>query len=169
MKIFLIGFMGCGKTTLGRKLSKGLDYEFVDLDELIESKAGMTIARYFENFGEAAFRDLEKTTLQDTPFPENAVISTGGGTPCFSGNMDWMNNQGITVYLSLPPAALADRLVRGKAKRPLIKDLSQEELVKYITTKLAERIEYYTQAQHTLISIDLTAEKFLEAVPVEKQ
>ena len=101
MKIFLIGFMGCGKTTLGRKLSKFLDYGFVDLDELTESKAGMTITQYFEEFGEAAFRDLEKTTLQETPFAENTVISTGGGTPCFSGNMDWMNRATPFTRLSL--------------------------------------------------------------------
>jgi shikimate kinase len=167
MKIFLIGFMGSGKTTFGRKLSKALDYEFIDLDKLIESKAEIGIAEYFEKFGEPAFRELEKSTLQDTKFPDKAIISTGGGTPCFSGNMDWMNNHGITAYLSLPPQALADRLEKGQAERPLIKDLNKNELVGFITEKLASREKFYKKANFIVNGLDLTVEKFLNYLKIK--
>jgi len=87
--IFLIGFMGCGKTTLGRKLAARLGYEFMDLDHIFEAQAGMTIAQYFSSFGEDAFRKLESEVLRQTRYPPNAVVSTGGGLPCFFDNMDW--------------------------------------------------------------------------------
>src|ERR1700731_760133 len=92
--IFLIGFMGSGKTTLGRKLAHRLDYEFIDLDQVLEARAGMTIAEYFTQFGEDAFRKLESQVLKQTPYPANAVVSTGGGLPCFFDNMEWMNVHG---------------------------------------------------------------------------
>lgn len=150
MKVFLVGFMGCGKTTLGRKLSSSLGYEFTDLDELIEKNSGMSISQYFEAFGEERFRALEKATLQEHKFAENSIISTGGGTPCFSDNMDWMNSNGLTIYISMSPEALAGRLERGKFKRPLIKDFSQEELVVFIRERLVIREPYYQRAQHTI-------------------
>jgi shikimate kinase len=108
--IFLIGFMGCGKTTLGRKLASRLDYEFIDLDDIFEEKVGMTITEYFSAFGEDAFRKLESEVLKQTKYPENAVVSTGGGLPCFFDNMDWMNAHGKTIYIKLSPKTLANRL-----------------------------------------------------------
>jgi shikimate kinase len=167
MKLFLIGFMGSGKTTFGRKLAKALNYEFIDLDELIESKAGTNITQYFEKFGESAFRELEKITLQNTHFPDNSVISAGGGTPCFSGNMEWMNDNGTTVYLSLSPEILADRLRHGQAERPLIKGLDKEELVNFITEKLASREEFYKKASFIVDGLDLTVEKFLKYLRID--
>src|ERR1700750_2431868 len=89
--VFLIGFMGCGKTTLGRKLASRMGYPFIDLDHVLEAKAGMTIAEYFNAFGEDAFRKLESEILKQTDYPENAIVSTGGGLPCFFDNMAWIN------------------------------------------------------------------------------
>jgi len=167
MKIFLIGFMGSGKTTFGHKLAKKLGYDLIDLDHLIESKAGMSIAKYFEKSGEPAFRKLEKATLQNIPFPDNVIIATGGGTPCFSDNMEWMNDHGTTVYLSLSPQALADRLQHGQAERPLIKDLNKQELIDFITEKLVSREEFYKKAKFIVNGLDITVEKFLKYLQIE--
>src|SRR5690606_26622914 len=145
MRIFLIGFMGSGKTTLGAKLASKLGYPFIDLDKTIEEQAGMSIREYFQQYGENAFRELEKQVLQNTEYPENAVIATGGGAPCFFDNMDWMNRNGVTIYLSMTPKALANRLEKGKDERPLIKDLSPEGLIQYIASKLQERNTFYKQ------------------------
>ena len=119
MKIFLIGFMGSGKTTLGRKLASKMGYEFIDLDHKLEQQVELSIAEYFSFFGEDAFRKLESTVLKKTPYPENVIISTGGGLPCYFDNMDWMKANGKVVYIKLSPKTLADRLESGKEERPL--------------------------------------------------
>lgn len=146
--IFFIGFMGCGKTTWSRKLAAHLGYEFIDLDQLLEQRAGMTIAEYFSAFGETAFRLLESEVLKLTPFPPNTVISTGGGLPCFYDHMEWMNDHGKTVYIKLSPKTLVDRLEKGKAKRPLLNEKHGDELLAFITEKLAEREQFYLKADH---------------------
>ena len=159
MKVFLIGFMGSGKTTIGKKLANYLKYEFIDLDKLIESRAGMSIVNYFELHGEGAFRELERDILQKTQFPENVIIATGGGAPCFGDNMEWMNKNGLVAYLSLSPKALASRLEHSKTDRPLIRHLKGDELIDFISSKLQEREEFYNQAKYVVSASDLTAER----------
>ncbi|MFZ4102141.1 MAG: shikimate kinase [Sphingobacterium thalpophilum] len=159
MKVFLIGFMGSGKTTIGKKLANYLKYEFIDLDKLIESKAGMSIVNYFEMHGEPLFRELERDILQKTEFPENAIIATGGGAPCFGDNMEWMNNNGLVAYLSLSPKALASRLEHSKTDRPLIRHLKGDELIDFISSKLQDREVFYNQAKYVVSASDLTAER----------
>jgi shikimate kinase len=159
MKIFLIGFMGSGKTTLGRKLAARMDYEFIDLDHKLEQRVELSIAEYFSFFGEDSFRKLEKEVLRKTPYPENAVISTGGGLPCFFDNMDWMKANGKVVYLNLSPKTLADRLEAGKEERPLLQDKHGEALVAFIEQKLEEREKYYSQANIIADGLSLTAER----------
>lgn len=159
MKVFLIGFMGSGKTTIGKKLANYLKYDFIDLDKLIESKAGMSIVDYFELHGEQAFRELEKDVLQKTEYPENVIIATGGGAPCFSNNISWMNENGLVAYLSLPAKALASRLEHSKTDRPLIRHLKGEELIDFISKKLAEREVFYNQSKFVVSASDLTAER----------
>lgn len=159
MKVFLIGFMGSGKTTIGKKLANYLKCEFIDLDKLIESKVGMSIVNYFELHGEAAFRELERDILQKTEFPENVIIATGGGAPCFGDNMEWMNKNGLVAYLSLSPKALASRLEHSKTDRPLIRHLKGDELIDFISSKLQEREEFYNQAKYVVSASDLTAER----------
>jgi shikimate kinase len=158
MKIFLIGFMGCGKSTLGKRLARLLSYTFVDLDTVIETRAGETISRYFEHHGEEAFRLLEKECLREDLPEDNVVVATGGGAPCYFDNMQWMNQHGITVYLMLPAKALASRL-KGSADRPLIKGLTSEELLEFIQEKLRVREPFYKQAVYWVDGLDLTAEK----------
>lgn len=99
MRIFLIGFMGCGKSTLGKKLATKLGYDFIDLDYQLEKQMGTSIGNYFAANGEEAFRKLESKTLKEFDYPINGVIATGGGTPCYFDNMDWMNSNGITIYM----------------------------------------------------------------------
>jgi shikimate kinase len=163
-RIFLIGFMGCGKTTLGRKLAARLNYTFFDLDHLLEEQAGMSVAEYFSSFGETAFRLAESEILKNTAYGDNAVISTGGGLPCFFDNMDWMKAQGTTLYIKLSPKTLASRLEHGKEARPLLRDKHGDELVAFIADKLAERESFYEQAQVIAEGLSLMAEKVEELV-----
>ncbi len=159
MKVFLVGFMGSGKTTIGKKLANYLKCDFIDLDKLIETKVGMSIVQYFELHGESAFRDLEREVLQKTDFPENVIIATGGGAPCFGDNMSWMNENGLVAYLSLSAKALASRLENSKTDRPLIRNLKGDELEGFISTKLAEREPFYNQSKFVVSASDLTAER----------
>ena len=156
--VFFIGFMGCGKTTWSRKLANHIGYEFVDLDQLLEEQLGMTIAEYFSSFGEDAFRKLESDILKQTKFADNTIISTGGGLPCFFDHMEWMNANGKTVYIKLSHKTLVDRLKKGKAKRPLLRDKDGEELLSFITDKLAEREGFYLQASYITDGISLSVE-----------
>src|ERR1700744_1179914 len=162
--IFFTGFMGCGKTKWGQKLAAHLGYEFIDLDHTLEAQVGMTIAEYFSSFGEDAFRKLESDVLKQTGYPENTVVSTGGGLPCFFDNMDWMNAHGKTVYIQLSPKTLMDRLEKGKAKRPLLRDKHGDELVAFIAEKLAEREPFYLQAQHIADGISMSVESLEELI-----
>ncbi len=164
MKIFFIGFMGCGKTTWSRKLAAKLEYDFVDLDHVFEEQVGMTIAEYFTNHSQEEFRLLESKILKETPYAQNAVVSTGGGLPCFFDNMDWMNANGQTLYIKLSPKTLADRLDKGKTTRPLLANLHGEELIGFIAEKLAEREGYYEQAKHIVSGIDMSVEMLAEEV-----
>ncbi|WP_183575516.1 shikimate kinase [Mucilaginibacter sp. X5P1] len=162
--IFFVGFMGCGKTTWSRKLAAKLGYEFIDLDHVLEEQAGMSIAEYFSSFGEESFRELESRVLKQTKYPENAVVSTGGGLPCFFDHMDWMNANGKTVYIKLSPKTLADRLENGKAKRPLLRDKHGDELIAFITDKLAEREDFYLQAALIADGLHLSPEYLEELI-----
>lgn len=157
--LFLIGFMGCGKTTLGKKLATRMGYTFIDLDDELEKQAGMTITDYFKEYGEAKFRELESNVLKQTNYPENTIVSTGGGLPCFFDHMDWMNNRGRTFYVKLSPKTLADRLESGKSERPLLREKHGDALIAFIQEKLSEREVFYNQATFVVDGLSLTAEK----------
>jgi len=146
MRIYLIGFMGCGKSTWGKKLAEKLDYNFIDLDKRIESIEGGTVAEVFKIKGEDYFRKLEADVLHSTVLEKNAVISCGGGTPCYYDNMEWMRNRGKTVYLNLSPENLFGRLRTRKEKRPLIANFDDNQLRDFIFQKLSEREAFYLQA-----------------------
>jgi len=162
--IFFIGFMGCGKTTWSRKLAAHLGYDFIDLDHLLEEQAGMTIAEYFSTHGEDSFRILESEVLKQTPYTQNTVVSTGGGLPCFFDNMGWMKAHGKTVYIKLSPKTLVDRLDRSKNKRPLLREKQGEELLAFITERLAEREAFYLQADYIANGISLSVDELEELI-----
>lgn len=158
MKIFLIGFMGCGKSTMGKRLAQKLGYTFIDLDHQLEKQMGMTIGEYFAVHGEQSFRQLESETLKTFAYPVNSVIATGGGAPCFFDNMDWMNENGLAVYIEMSASALAKRLEGGKEKRPLLRDLNEAQMIEFIENKLTERAPFYERAGLTINGINLTAD-----------
>ena len=145
-RVFIIGYMGSGKTTVGKKLSKHLSLNFIDLDAYIENKYHKSIAALFEEKGEEGFREIERSALKEVALIENVIISTGGGAPCFFDNMELMNSAGITVYLQASPEELASRLLASKTVRPLIKGKSREELIPFITEHLAKRDRYYKRS-----------------------
>ncbi|PXV64137.1 shikimate kinase [Dysgonomonas alginatilytica] len=146
-RIFLIGYMGVGKTTAGRELAKSLNLEFVDLDHFIQTRYNKTISQLFEQFGEEGFREIENKILKEVADFEDVVISTGGGAPCFYDNMETMNAAGTTVYMKASPELLSERLDLCKEKRPLIKDKNKEELLLFIKENLSRREPHYSQAK----------------------
>ncbi|MFW5645529.1 MAG: shikimate kinase [Bacteroidota bacterium] len=162
MKIFLIGFMGSGKTTLGRKLARRMEYNFIDLDEFIENKESKKISKIFSSYGENKFRVMEAENLRLLEILKDAVISTGGGAPCFYDNMEWMNTRGITIYLKHDVESLFRRLRASNKKRPLIKGMSKGKLFNYIRETLALREEYYNQSKIIMEDVPLKA-KDIEA------
>ncbi len=158
-RIFLIGFMGSGKSTLGSQLARRLDYQFMDMDQLIEDTAELSIPEIFQEHGEAVFRKWEHDILLELCSRDKLVISTGGGAPCHSQNMDLMNANGCTIYLSLSPLALQNRLIRSSTERPLIKGKSETELLEFITGLLEQREKFYEQATHSVNGISLRSEE----------
>lgn len=138
--------MGAGKTTLGKILSGRLHLEFIDLDNYIENRYHKTIRSIFEEKGEEGFRVIEKNMLREVGEFDNVLIATGGGTPCFFDNMEYMNRQGAAVYLKTSPEILHRRLKVAKSKRPLLKDKNDEELMTFICENLARRSPMYEKA-----------------------
>ena len=146
-RVFLVGYMGVGKTTIGKLLSAELGVEFIDLDKYIENRYRKSISELFELKGEDGFRKIEREMLREIATFQNVLISTGGGTPCFFDNMELMNKQGITVYIKASEDELSARLLASKNSRPLIRNKSPEELKRFITQHLAERNVYYSKAK----------------------
>ena len=138
-KIYIIGFMGSGKSTAGKKLASLMGWTFVDLDKNIEEFAGKSIPEIFEQDGESSFRQIEAKILRSLDSLKHTVISTGGGTPCYDDNMEFMLGTGLTLYLKLTPGQLKSRLSKSKGERPLIKDLGSGELLSFIEKKLFDR------------------------------
>lgn len=157
-RIFLIGFMGSGKSTLGSKLASRIGYQFIDMDKLIEETADLGIPEIFKEHGEEVFRKWEHDILLELCTHENLVIATGGGAPCHSGMMDIMNAHGTTLYLQMAPEALKNRLIRSRIERPLIKGKTEKELLDYISSLLEKRELFYGQAEHTVEGLNLKPE-----------
>ncbi len=148
-RIILIGYMGAGKTTIGRALAKELEVPFYDLDWYIESRRHKTVAQIFAEDGEEAFRRIEHNMLHEVAEFEDVVISCGGGTPCFFDNMDYMNAQGQVVYLKAEPQVLIEHLKMARTERPLLKGKTPEQLEAFITEQVQAREAYYDKARYT--------------------
>ena len=159
-RIIIVGYMGSGKTTVGRALAKELGLDFYDLDWYIESRRRKTVPQIFAERGEDGFRDIERSMLHEAAEFENIVLSCGGGTPCFFDNMDYMNRQGQVVWLKASPEVLYRHLLMGKTERPLLKGKSPDELTAYIREQLERREPFYSKAAYTLdVSLMDTYEK----------
>ena len=160
IKIFLIGIMGSGKTHWAQLLADQLNIDWIDLDQQIEKVTDMPVRDIFATEGEEYFRLKEKDTLRQFAGIHNIIIATGGGTPCFHNNMEWMNNNGVTIWLNVDSALLAERLKRKKYKRPLISHLKDEEIQEFIERKIKEREPYYAQAKYQITGSQITLEDF---------
>jgi shikimate kinase len=164
MLIFLVGFMGAGKTTLARKMAAKMNMDMVDLDQCIEMQAGKSINLIFETEGELAFRELENKILKELSERKNTIIATGGGTPCFMKNMERMNAKGLTIYLKMHHGSLFHRLAPGKDKRPLIKTMNDTDLMDYIMNQLPRREQFYNKAQLVLKAESIKVDDVIAAI-----
>ena len=149
-RIIIVGYMGAGKTTVGKALSKELGLTFYDLDWYIENRRRKTVAQIFAEVGEEGFRQIERNMLHEVAEFEDVIISCGGGTPCFFDNMDYMNEQAQVVYLRCTPEVLHKHLLMGKIERPLLKGKSPEELIAFIREQLEKREPFYSKARYQL-------------------
>ena len=159
--VFLIGYMGCGKTTLGEVLARQMDLRFIDLDGYIEAQQGMSVVEIFDELGEERFRELERTALNEIAAMTDIIVACGGGTPCHGDNMALMNAAGTTVWLTTSPEHITARLLlpEEKCKRPKIVHLIDDAVLSLVETELSKRSPYYAQAQLQFDSTDIeTAE-----------
>ncbi|MBI35765.1 MAG: shikimate kinase [Flavobacteriales bacterium] len=161
-KIFLIGFMGCGKSTLGKKLAKQLGWNFIDLDAFIEKKEGKSISVIFKDHGEDYFRNLETKTLNQLSERSFYIVSCGGGTPCFNNNIEIINQLGMSVYIKLSTDTLYERLKSEKMNRPLIANLTDSKMKLFIDKTLKQRAVFYEKAIEIFNSELQSEEKFVK-------
>ena len=165
MKIFLIGFMGSGKTHWGRLLSQKLSLPFFDLDEQVVNAENKTINEIFAQEGEEYFRLKEKEILHIITESHNAfVMSCGGGAPCYFNNIEYMNKAGTTVWLNASIETLFSRLLKEKEQRPLLRELSDDQLKTFIKKKFSDRRIYYEQANMIIEDEKITLDHFIEKV-----
>ena len=162
--IFLVGFMGAGKTTLAKKLASKLGYQWIDTDQEIEKKEGVKVSEIFEVRGEAYFRALEKQLIDELIPSENRIVATGGGLPCFNNIMETLNQLGTTIYLERTPKELFQRVKQATNSRPLIAHKSDEELLEYIETTMEKRREIYLQSNIIADRFSQTPEKIIALI-----
>lgn len=156
--------MGCGKSTLGRKLADHSGMQFIDMDNYIEMRNCKTVPQIFEEEGEDAFRNIERKALEELSEFNNVIIATGGGAPCFFDNINLMNQTGKTIYLNIDPDILAERLIKSKSDRPLIRGKSKKELIEFINTSLEKRNKFYKQAQFQITQPDTGLNDIMEMI-----
>lgn len=164
MRVFIIGYMLSGKTTIGKQLAKKLNYTFIDTDKEIENQYKLSVSDIFKKYGEETFRLLETKFLHSLKEKDNIVVSTGGGLVCFNDNMQWIKSNGLSVYLKLEVAAIISRNKLTKRPRPLLKGKSEEELFEFVEKTLKEREFYYNQADYTFDAINLKATEISEII-----
>lgn len=167
MRIYLVGYMGAGKSTTSKRLANRLGWEAYDTDRLFEARFKISINDFFHKYDADLYRKLETQILHETLSLDNAVIATGGGTPCFNDNMEWMNQNGFTVFLKISSQSAITRLSQSKVKRPLIYDRPAEEISEFILRNYAERLPFYEQAQLTVKGEDLDIDELVTLIPKE--
>ncbi len=155
-RIFLIGFMGSGKSHWGKIWAARHRYHFIDLDDALEREEQSSVTDIFETKGEDYFRQKEAIMLRSLDKHDHVLVACGGGTACFFDNISWMKNHGTIVFLEAPPATILTNILTQESKRPLVKNLNEAELLFFVEQKLKERSEYYSQAHLTLQAEELT-------------
>lgn len=165
MRIYLVGYMGAGKSTTSKRLAHQLGWESYDTDRLFEERYKISINDFFHKYDADLYRRLETQILHETLSLDQAVIATGGGTPCFNDNMAWMNQHGFTVFLKISPESAIIRLSQSKVKRPILIDKSPDELAAFIMKNYTERLPFYEQAQLTFKGENLDIEALAKTLP----
>lgn len=166
-RIYIVGYMGAGKTTAARRLAQRLGWEVVDTDALFEEKYKISVSDFFTKYDEPLYRKLESEVLKETENIENVVVSTGGGTACYFDNMDWMNQHGLTVFLRISPQAAVDRVLHSRHKRPLVDGKSEQELTDFVSLHYASRLPFYEQAKFTVKAEDLDLEGLIRQIEIK--
>ena len=166
-RIYIVGYMGAGKTTAARRLAQRLGWEVVDTDALFEEKYKISVRDFFTKYDEPLYRKLESEVLKETENIENVVVSTGGGTACYFDNMDWMNQHGLTVFLRISPQAAVDRVLHSRHKRPLVDGKSEQELTDFVSLHYASRLPFYEQAKITVKAEDLDLEGLIRQIEIK--
>lgn len=161
MRVFLVGYMASGKSTVAKKLAKALNLAVVDLDAEIEKDSGMSIPEIFKTEGEKAFRKREQTELRKWLEKDDFVMATGGGTPCFFESMDEMNGAGTTVYLQMAPKAVVDRVLASKDERPILKGLTAEKMLEKVEKQLEKREGFYLRANVVVNGVNLDLDELV--------
>jgi shikimate kinase len=165
VKIYLVGYMASGKSRLGKELAEKTGYVFYDLDDIFEERYRISILDFFDKYGELNFRRIEKELLLETIKLENTVISTGGGTPCYNQNMDFILKNGISIYIRQDIPSLLERLKNIRRKRPLLKDVPSNKLEAFIIEQVLEREQFYMKADFIISGPGITIEKIMEKLP----
>lgn len=164
MNIFLIGFMGVGKTSKGKKIAAKLGLVFFDLDVYIAENEEKSIGYIFDNYGEKYFRDAEKKYLEHFFNQKDFVLATGGGTPCFNDNISRINDNGLSIYLKMSNNALVSRLKASKKKRPIVETHGQGELINLVENMMSERHKYYEQAKLTIDALNFDVNEVIKII-----
>lgn len=164
MKVYLVGYMYSGKTTVGRHLAAQLGMEFMDLDQAFEQKYKTTIPIFFKKYGEPLFRQLESKLLQSTADLDNVVVSTGGGTPCYLDNMARINQLGVSVYLDVPLESILQRMAKSRKQRPILAGMTLGEKQQFVSNQLQARQAFYRQARLSFPAADPDIAALAEAV-----
>ena len=167
-RIYLVGYMGAGKTTAAKRLASRLGWEVVDTDALFEEKYRISVDDFFQKYDEPLYRKLESEILKSTEGRDNIVISTGGGTACYFDNMEWMNQHGLTVFMQISPKAAVDRVLHSHHKRPLVRGKSEEELMEFVNQHYAARLPFYEQAKITVKSENFDLEALMERIETDE-
>ena len=167
-RIYIVGYMGAGKTTAARRLAQRLGWEVADTDALFEEKYKISVCDFFNKYDEPLYRKLESEVLKETESLENVVVSTGGGTACYFDNMEWMNQHGLTVFLRISEKAVIDRLLHAKRKRPLSTGKTEAELTEFVQQHYTSRLPFYEQARITVKSEDLDLDNLIKLIENEK-
>lgn len=164
MRVYLVGYMGAGKSTTSKRLANRLGWEAYDTDRLFEERFKISINDFFKKYDADLYRKLETQVLHDTLKYDNAVIATGGGTACFNDNMEWMNQNGFTIFLKISPESAYERLGHSKVRRPIVVNTPPEELEEFIHKNYAERMPFYEQAKLVYKAENLDIDSLISAM-----
>lgn len=163
-RIYLVGYMGSGKSSVSKKLASRIGFSSLDTDLMLENKYKISVDDFFHKYDEKLFRQFESDILRSTASMTNCVVATGGGTPCSLGNMEWMNENGLTIFIKVSPQTVVNRLLNSKRKRPLVEGKTEAKLADYVAKHYESRLPFYEQAQLTVKGENIDLENLINTI-----